>query len=113
MWTAATANDIDIDIKFRPLNGKNANGDRPEVRRVDLIVGAVTGTNTDEAEPLADGQENPWGDLWFYSNPVFVHIRLVATARPARALLPDQAGGALPSGRRTKDSCQQLFAPGQ
>ncbi|MFF0370039.1 phosphoesterase [Micromonospora sp. NPDC005087] len=117
--------DVDIEIKFRPLNGENANGDRPEVRRVDLIVGQITGpsasldadtnpttkvvarfgprdwrrqgadyvirhtlrnvetdtyarvrgTSTDEAEPLADGLESPWDDLWFYSNPVFVHVR--------------------------------------
>ncbi|SCF16106.1 hypothetical protein GA0070607_6290 [Micromonospora coriariae] len=117
--------DVEIEIKFRPLNGENANGDRPEVRRVDLIVGQITGpsanldadtnpttkvvarfgprdwrrqgadyvirhtlrdveadtyarvrgTSTDEAEPLADGLESPWDDLWFYSNPVFVHVR--------------------------------------
>ncbi|MEV4272813.1 phosphoesterase [Micromonospora aurantiaca] len=117
--------DVEIEIKFRPLNGQNHNGDRPEVRRVDLIVGQITGpsanldadtnpttkvvarfgprdwrkqgndyvvkhtlrnvdgdmyarvrgTNTDEAEPLADGLESPWEDLWFYSNPVFVHVR--------------------------------------
>ncbi|MFI7663061.1 phosphoesterase [Micromonospora parva] len=117
--------DVDIEITFRPLGGANANGDRPEVRRVDLIVGQITGpsasldadanpttkvvarfgprdwrrqgdsyvirhtlrnveadtyarvrgTSTDEAEPLADGLESPWDDLWFYSNPVFVHVR--------------------------------------
>ncbi|MGW5721449.1 hypothetical protein ACWEVP_35090 [Amycolatopsis sp. NPDC003865] len=117
-------NDVEIEIRFRPLQGKNANGDRPQVRRVDLIVGHVTGlssnldadtnpttkvvarfgpsdwhrqgseyvirhtlrnvdtdlyarvrgTNTDEAEPLPDGTENPWTDLWFYSNPVFVRL---------------------------------------
>ncbi|RAO45414.1 phosphoesterase [Micromonospora saelicesensis] len=117
--------DVDIEITFRPLGGVNANGDRPEVRRVDLIVGQITGpsasldadtnpttkvaarfgprdwrrqgdsyvirhtlrnveadtyarvrgTSTDEAEPLADGLESPWDDLWFYSNPVFVHVR--------------------------------------
>jgi hypothetical protein len=118
-------NDVDIEIRFRPLHGTNHNGDRPTVRRVDLIVGQITGpspdldadtnpttkvvarfgprdwrrqgndyvirytvrdvpgdlyarvrgTNTDEAEPQPDGQENPWTDLWFYSNPVFVHVR--------------------------------------
>ncbi|MCG5442040.1 phosphoesterase [Micromonospora sp. NIE79] len=117
--------DVEIEITFRPLGGANANGDRPEVRRVDLIVGQITGpsasldadtnptttvaarfgprdwrrqgdsyvirhtlrnveadtyarvrgTSTDEAEPLADGLESPWDDLWFYSNPVFVHVR--------------------------------------
>ncbi|MEH1167697.1 phosphoesterase [Micromonospora sp. CPCC 205539] len=117
--------DVDIEITFRPLSGLNGNGDHPEVRRVDLIVGQITGpsanldadtnpttkvvarfgprdwrrqgadyvirhtlrnveadtyarvrgTSTDEAEPLADGLESPWDDLWFYSNPVFVHVR--------------------------------------
>ncbi|MEU8257491.1 phosphoesterase [Micromonospora inaquosa] len=117
--------DVEIEIKFRPLNGVNGNGERPEVRRVDLIVGQITGpsasldadtnpttkvvarfgprdwrrqgedyvirhtlrnveadtyarvrgTSTDETEPLADGLESPWDDLWFYSNPVFVHVR--------------------------------------
>ncbi len=117
--------DVDIEIRFRPPAGRNANGDHPEVRRVDLIVGQVTGpsadldsdtnpttkvvarfgprdwhkqghdhvirhtlrnvetdlyarvrgTSTDEAEPLADGLESPWDDLWFYSNPVFVQVR--------------------------------------
>ncbi|MDX3322870.1 phosphoesterase [Streptomyces sp. ME03-5684b] len=116
---------VDIEIRFRPQRGENANGDRPQVRRVDLIVGQVTGpgsdldadtnpttkvvarfgpgdwhrrgheqvirhtlrdvgsdlyvrvrgTSTDEAEPLADGLESPWDDLWFYSNPVFVEVR--------------------------------------
>jgi len=117
--------DVEIEIRFRPLDGKNGNGDRPEVRRVDLITGSITGpsadrdadtnpttrvaarfgpgdwrrqgreyvirhtlrdvdgdmyarvrgTSTDEAEPVADGLESPWEDLWFYSNPVFVHVR--------------------------------------
>lgn len=116
-------NDVEIEIRFRPLKGKNGNGVRPEIRRVDLIVGEITGPNanrdadtnpttkvvarfgpdqwrrdgdeyyvrhtlrdvqtnlyarvrgtgTNEDEPLADGKESPWDDLWFYSNPVFVH----------------------------------------
>ena len=33
----------------------------------------VRGSNTDEATPHADvAGENPWKDVWFYSNPVFV-----------------------------------------
>lgn len=33
------------------------------------------GTNTSQAEPSADRRgEDPWQDLWFYSNPVFVEI---------------------------------------
>jgi hypothetical protein len=33
----------------------------------------VRGTNTDELEPAEDpAGENPWDDLWFYTNPIFV-----------------------------------------
>ncbi|GAA0982924.1 hypothetical protein GCM10009555_053590 [Acrocarpospora macrocephala] len=46
--------DVDIEIRFRPLQGKNANGDRPQVRRVDLIVGQVTGVNAN-----LDADTNP------------------------------------------------------
>jgi hypothetical protein len=122
---------VEVGIRFRPLQGTNANGDRPTVRRVDLIVGRITGpgadltsdtnatarvvarfgpgdwarrgfahvirhrlgdvegdlylrvrgTNTDEAEPLPDGTENPWTDLWFYSNPVFVRASAKTSPR--------------------------------
>lgn len=35
----------------------------------------VRGTSTDEPEPAPDEVgENPWQDLWFYSNPVFVYV---------------------------------------
>ena len=114
--------DVRVEIAFTPLTGENGNGDRPEVSRVDLIVGQITGpvsdpsvdtnpttqvvarygpndwdrrgdtlvmrhilrdvetdtyirvrgTNTDEMEPLPDADEDPWTDLWFYSNPVFI-----------------------------------------
>ncbi|WP_327108256.1 CehA/McbA family metallohydrolase domain-containing protein [Nonomuraea glycinis] len=39
--------DVEVEIRFRPLDGKNGNGDRPQVRRVDLIVGQVTGVQAD------------------------------------------------------------------
>lgn len=119
----AANTDVTVDIKFCQPAGPNANGDSPEVNRVDLIVGEVTGkfddpatastpgtrvaqrfyrddwqedsgcfamtytlpsvtspvylrvrgTNTDELEPEVDPRgENPWQDLWFYSNPVFI-----------------------------------------
>lgn len=45
----------------------------------------VRGTNTNELEPIVDPpDENPWQDLWFYSNPVFVEIRnnLGSTSNP-------------------------------
>ncbi|WP_440877320.1 phosphoesterase [Thalassotalea sp. PLHSN55] len=36
----------------------------------------VRGTNTDQLEPEVDSKgENPWSDLWFYSNPVFIKVK--------------------------------------
>jgi len=33
------------------------------------------GTNTAELEPSEDSdREDPWSDLWFYSNPIFVSV---------------------------------------
>jgi len=41
----------------------------------------VRGTNTNELEPGLDApDENPWPDLWFYSNPVFVIIEKGGTS---------------------------------
>ena len=35
----------------------------------------VRGTNGDEEEPEQDPKgENPWSDLWFYSNPIFLEV---------------------------------------
>ena len=35
----------------------------------------VRGTNTQDLEPPMDTQgENPWSDLWFYSNPIFIEV---------------------------------------
>jgi hypothetical protein len=123
--TLSTPGDVAIHIRARDPHGTNHNGDSPEVARIDLIVGSVTGhsedrslntnestkvvkrfsasdwhrdgeildmtytvsvsapvyirvrgTNTTELEPIVDPpDENPWQDLWFYSNPVFVDIR--------------------------------------
>ncbi|SDP61979.1 hypothetical protein SAMN04489867_3167 [Pedococcus dokdonensis] len=44
-------NDVEIEIRFKPPQGKNGNGDRPRVNRVDIIAGDVTGpvTNRDAA----------------------------------------------------------------
>jgi hypothetical protein len=119
--------DVIVTIRLRDLQPpeKNPNGDTPEVTRVDLITGEITGTlkdrskginrttrvekrftdrdwkregdylvmshtmknvhhsryirvrgtNTDELEPEIDPPgEDPWTDLWFYSNPVFIEI---------------------------------------
>lgn len=112
---------VTLNVRLRDPAGPNANGDRPELKRVDIIMGDVTGkadikadsnpttrvvkrftptdwtrdgeiitltysfkaerdayvrlrgTSTDELEPEADPLgENPWPDLWFYSNPVFI-----------------------------------------
>lgn len=42
--------------------------------RADLYV-RVRGTNTQQLEPQPDPPgENPWDDLWFYSNPVFITV---------------------------------------
>jgi hypothetical protein len=36
----------------------------------------VRGSNTLQGEPEADAKdENPWSDLWFYSNPIFVSVK--------------------------------------
>ena len=122
--TLSTPGDIKVRIRARDSHGNNHNGDSPEVARIDLIVGEVTGpsedrtldtnasttvvkrfyasdwqrdgellemshtvsvsgpiyirvrgTNTDELEPDVDPpDEDPWPDLWFYSNPVFVEM---------------------------------------
>ena len=35
----------------------------------------LRGTNTGELEPTEDpDREDPWSDLWFYSNPIFVSV---------------------------------------
>jgi hypothetical protein len=36
----------------------------------------VRGTNGAELEPTPDtAGEDPWTDLWFYANPVFIAVR--------------------------------------
>jgi len=36
----------------------------------------VRGTNTEQLEPETDQRgENPWSDLWFYSNPIFIQVK--------------------------------------
>lgn len=116
---------VEITIRLRDPAATNAGGRTPQVRRVDLIVGEVTGpardrsadtnpttrverrftaadwradgevltlthrlevgrgslyvrvrgTNGDEAEPGPDpAGEDPWADLWFYGNPIFLTV---------------------------------------
>jgi len=58
-----------------------SNGDelvmRTAIRSVEShIYVRVRGTNTNELEPAMDPKgENPWTDLWFYSNPIFIELR--------------------------------------
>ena len=36
----------------------------------------VRGTSSDELEPTADPKgEDPWSDLWFYADPIFVTVK--------------------------------------
>ena len=125
LLTVPRGDDVVIEICVRDPKGVNSAKLSPEVRRIDLISGRVTGpaqdrstdinsttqvvhrftkadwkregevlvmrhrlpkvteplylrirgTNTDELEPAEDqAGENPWADLWFYANPVFVDI---------------------------------------
>ncbi|HOY77752.1 MAG TPA: hypothetical protein PLN33_08090 [Hyphomonadaceae bacterium] len=120
------ARDVTVMIRVRDPAGQNHGGKSPEVARIDLIAGDVTGpladptvdrnpstrvvkrftaadwkrdgevitltyvlkgvsassyirvrgTNTDELEPTLDPLgEDPWSDLWFYSNPIFLKGR--------------------------------------
>ena len=123
--TAVPGEPIAITVRFHMPDAPNAHGDRPRVRRIDLIAGAVRGivanpnadknetaavvrrftesdwvrqgdaylvrttlpaagpgmyirvrgTSTQELEPAMDQTgDNPWTDLWFYSNPIFVRV---------------------------------------
>jgi hypothetical protein len=118
---------VRVTIRFLDPEGPNHRGDNPQVSRVDLIVGQVTGpgadptadsnptarvvarfgpedwaredsywtvsyvleglsgdaylrvrgTSSDALEPEPDARrEDPWTDLWFYSNPIFLETRL-------------------------------------
>jgi len=116
---------VEVTIRVRDPAGRNFGGRSPEVARVDLILGEVSGpvadrtrdvnpttrvvkrfgptdwrregevltmtyriaglqgpaylrvrgTSTAELEPSADPPgEDPWADLWFYANPVFLNL---------------------------------------
>jgi hypothetical protein len=122
----ADSADVEVTIRLRVPKEPNHRGESPQVARVDLIAGDITGpvsdrtqdfnlstrvvkrftaedwtmeedgyvtmtytlenvyhssyvrvrgTNTNELEPKLDYTgEDPWTDLWFYSNPVFMEI---------------------------------------
>ncbi len=114
---------VALAIRVRDPSGANAAGRTPELARVDLITGPITGpaadrttnnapgtgvtqrftktdwkrdgeyltmsytipapsgplyvrvrgTSTSELEPVPDPKgENPWDDLWFYANPIYI-----------------------------------------
>jgi len=118
--------EVDVTVRLRDPEGPNYRDERPQVARVDLIVGEIVGspadrsldtnpttrvvqrfteedwtrdgeyvsmtvtlddvhhdgylrvrgTNTSEEEPSTDPRgEDPWSDLWFYSNPIFIEVR--------------------------------------
>lgn len=118
--------DVTVTIRLRDPAGPNHRGEHPQVARVDLILGEITGpladrtqdtnpttkvvrrftsaewtrdgeylamshtlagvhhssylrvrgTNTAELEPTPDPKgEDPWSDLWFYSNPIFIEVK--------------------------------------
>jgi hypothetical protein len=124
--TVARGQDVRITLRVRDPAGENFGGRSPEVKRIDLIRGDLTGpapgrsadanpttrverrftgadwvregevitltttlrnvqasgyirlrgTGTGDAEPAMDVPgENPWDDLWFYANPVFIKVR--------------------------------------
>ncbi|NQE63744.1 phosphoesterase [Caulobacter sp. RHG1] len=124
--------DVTIVIRVRDPKGANFGGVSPDVARIDLIRGDVTGpvadrsqdtnpsthvvtrftpkswaregemlsmvyvlkdvkrsgyvrirgTNGEELEPQPDPHgENPWTDLWFYANPIFITVTPPAGAK--------------------------------
>ena len=122
----AAGSDVTVVIRVRDPAGKNFGGFAPQVARIDLIQGDVTGpasdraldtnpttrvvrgftsaawvregemlsmvhvfkdvrrssyvrirgTNGSEIEPRPDPLgEDPWADLWFYANPIFISVK--------------------------------------
>ena len=68
-----------VVARFGPRDWRTDGSHRVVRHRLEA-VGAdgylrVRGTNGSELEPEPDPRgEDPWGDLWFYSNPVFLHV---------------------------------------
>ena len=124
--TVSRGQDVRVTLRVRDPSGENFGGRSPEVKRIDLIRGDLTGpapsrsadenptarverrftpadwvregevitltttlrnvqasgylrlrgTGTNDAEPAMDVPgENPWDDLWFYANPVFIRVK--------------------------------------
>ncbi|HEV7270154.1 hypothetical protein [Pseudoxanthomonas sp.] len=116
-----------IELRVRQPSRPNANGERPALAQMELIVGSpgdagtpvmqtrhwradawrrdgdmlvvtwnvpvpargafvrARGSSTLDTTPPADVPgEDPWQDLWFYSNPVFIEAGSAAAPSPAR-----------------------------
>jgi hypothetical protein len=66
--------------RFTPKDWKRDGAYRVMTTRIENIAAdtylRVRGTNGDEMEPEPDPRgEDPWTDLWFYSNPIFISVR--------------------------------------
>ena len=67
-------------VRFAPQDWKRDGAYCVVTTRIENVVTdtylRVRGTNGDEMEPEPDPRgEDPWTDLWFYSNPIFISIR--------------------------------------
>lgn len=69
-----------VEARFDPASsGWTRRGEIIEIEHVFDVEGSVylrlRGTSTDQLEPEPDPPiEDPWTDLWFYTNPVFVTV---------------------------------------
>ena len=53
-----------------------------QLRAVAPIYLRVRGTSTEEREPTPDPEgEDPWSDLWFYANPIFIDTKASVESR--------------------------------
>lgn len=79
---AAVNETTKVIARFGPVSWKRVNGGSGGDYEITMTLPPVTrniyvrvrGTNTDDVEPRMDRPgENPWRDLWFYSNPIFIN----------------------------------------
>jgi hypothetical protein len=66
--------------RFTPQEWKRDGAYRVMTFRIENLVSdaylRVRGTNGHELEPQPDPPgEDPWSDLWFFSNPIFLSVR--------------------------------------
>lgn len=69
-----------VVARFRAAEARREGDWRVVTWRIDRVAGdayvRVRGTNGHELEPEPDPRgEDPWADLWFYSNPIFIRVR--------------------------------------